>query len=189
MKLMSVLWNELKVCKILLNHRILNSPSSKRIKSVCQHQQKRAQKKSRAISPIPPEDPSGLLNDIETEYFLAVSSNVIYEEAPLDEERPHTPILDGAGSGVAGSSKVPDMTGGQVGHSQKSKNPEDDHSDDQLGVSQEKPPPKIADLEPITEPEDSGEGKSNSAKKFKPTATLLLKSNKGTCVGSIIVGC
>ena len=80
--------------------------------------------------------------------------------------------------------------GGKVAHSQETKNTDDEHSDDQLKVSQEKVvrvPLKIADLEPITEPEDSGGGKSNSQNKFKPAAALFPKSNKGTCVASIIV--
>ena len=99
---------------------------------------------------------------------------------------------DIVGRGVAGSSKVVDVTGGKVAHSQKSKNADDELSDDQLVVSQEKAvpsPQKIADPEPITEAEDSGEGKSSSQKKFQPFAALFPKSNKGTCVASIIVDC
>lgn len=79
------------------------------------------------------------------------------------------------------------MTGGKVAHSQKSKNVDDEHSDDQLEAV--RVPLKIPDLEPITEPEDYGEGKSNSPKKFRPAATLFPKSNKGTFVANIIVGC
>lgn len=190
MKLMSVLWKKLKVCRITFAFfKIL---SCEQIKSVGRPQQKRAQEKRRAISPIAPEYSSNLLKDIETEDFSAALSTVAYEESPLDEERSQTAIPDGAGRGVvAGSSKVPDVVGGNVGHSQKSENADDDHSDDQLfEVSQEKaPPPKTADVEPITEPEDRSEGKSNSEIKFKPTIALLTKFNKGTCVTSISVGC
>lgn len=164
----------------------LKTPSCKRTKLVGRRQQKRAQEKRRAISPVAPEYPSSLLEDFETEDFPAASSTVTYEEAPLDEERSRT---DGAERGVAGPSKVFVVGGGSVGHSQKFKTDDDDHTDDQLQVLQEKAPLKIADLEPITEPEDSGESKSNSQNKFKPTAALLPKSNKGTCVASIIVGC
>jgi hypothetical protein len=174
-------------------HSKTHSLTWKRTKSASRRQQKRAQEKRRAISPIAPEYPPSPL----TEDFPAASSTVIYEEAPLDEERSHTIILDGAERGVAGSSKVADMTEGKVvAPSQKSKNADDEHSDDQqldqLEVSQEEAvrlPLEIADLEPITEPEDSGEGKSNSQKKFKAATTSLSKSNKGTCVVSIIVGC
>lgn len=140
------------------------------------------------MSPITPEYPSNLPKDSETEDFSAASSTVIQEEASVDEELSRTPIPDGAGTGVAGSSKVPDMTGGKVGHSQKSKNADDDDGYEPfLEVSQEKAPPTIANFEPITEPEDSGEGKFNSEKKFKPA--LVPKSNKleGTCVASIII--
>jgi hypothetical protein len=171
---MSVLWNKLKVCRILLYHCIFQKPLH--VNEVGRRQQKRAQGRSRAISPIAPEYPASLLNDSETEDFPAASSTVIYEEASFDEERSRTPIPDGAERGVAGPSKIPDMTGGKISHSQKSKYADDDHSDDQ---PREHAPPKIADLEPITEPEDSGEGKSDSQKKFKPTAALLPKSNKG----------
>ena len=187
MKLMLISWNKPKVCRITF--AFFKIPSYEQIKSVGRPQQKRAQEKRRAISPIAPEYSSNLLKDIETEDFL---STVAYEESPLDEKRSQTAIPDGAGRGiVAGSSKVPDVTGGNVGHSQKSENADDDHSDDQLfEVSQEKaPPPKTADVEPITEPEDRSEGKSNSEIKFKPTIALLTKFNKGTCVTSISVGC
>ena len=124
--------------------------------------------------------------------FPAASSTVIHEAAPPDEERSRTPIPDGVGRGVAGSSKVADMTGGKVTHSQKSENADDEPSDDQLEDSREKAvgvPLKKADPEPIAEPEDIGEGKFNSQKKFRPAATLFPKSNKGICVTSIIVSC
>ena len=190
---MSVLWKEIKVCIIL---RISKPPSSEQTQLGGRRQRKRAQEKRRAISPIAQEYASSVLNDIETEDFQADLSTVIYEEAPLDEERFRTPIPDGAGRGIAGSSKVPDVTGGNVGHSQKSNNvDDDDHSIDQIidelfEFTQEKAPPKTADPEPITEPKDGGgEGKSNSEKRFKPTVALLPKFNKGTCVASIIVDC
>lgn len=148
------------------------------------------QEKSRTISPVVPEHLSSILKDIETEDFPAASSTVIHEESPLDEEYSRTPIPNGVGRGIVGPSKFPNMTEGKVGHSQKSKNAGDDHSEDQLEVSQEKVPPlKMADLEPTTEPEDSAEGEFNSQKKFKPSAAALLPdSSEGTCVASIIVG-
>jgi hypothetical protein len=188
MKLMSLLWNELKVCNIVsfLNHCI--SLTCKKIKSVGRRQQKRAQEKSRATSPITPEYPK----DIETEGFPTASSTVIHVDVPPDEERSRTPISEGVGKRVSVSSKVTDMTGGKVADSQKSRNVDDERSDDQLDVSQEKAvrdPLKISDLQPTTEPEDSGEGKSNPQKKFKFTAAIFPKFNIGTCIASIIVGC
>jgi hypothetical protein len=84
------------------------------------------------------------------------------------------------------------MTGGKVADSQKSRNVDDERSDDQLDVSQEKAvrdPLKISDLQPTTEPEDSGEGKSNSQKRFKFATAIFPKFNIGTCIASIIVGC
>ena len=178
----------------------------KRTKSVGRRQQKQnraaTQQKSRAISPIAPEYPSSLLKDnIETEDFPIASSTVIHDKAPLDEELSRTtPIPYGAGAerGVAGSSsssKVPDVAEEKISrHSYKSKNADDDHhdTDDQLEVLQEEEKAsslKIADPEPVTEPEDGGENKSNSQKKFKPTVALLPKSNnnKGTCVAIIII--
>ena len=132
-----------------------------------------------------PEYPSSSL----AEDVPAASSTVVHEEAPLDEESSYTIIPDGAERGVAGPSEVANMTGGDVvaQSQQTSKNADDEHSDDQLEVSQEKAvhvPLKIANIEPITEPEppedqDSGEGKSNSQKRFKPAAALFPKSNKG----------
>ena len=68
-------------------------------------------------------------------------------------------------------------------------NADDEHTDDQLEVSQEKAVQEIADLQPVAEPEDSGEGKSNSQKRFKPATALFSKSNKGTCVASVILCC
>lgn len=146
------------------------------------------QEKSRVVSSIAPRYPSSLLKDIETD---AASSAVINEEPPLDEERSSTPIPDDVGRRVSGSFKVADMTGEDVAHSQKPKNADEEHSDDQLEASQEKAvrlPLKMTNSPPITETEDSGEGKSNSQKKFKPSAVFFPKfNNKGTCVASIIV--
>lgn len=147
------------------------------------------QEKSRVVSSIAPEYPSSPLKDIETE---AASSTVIHAKPPLDEERSSTPIIpDGVGRRVSGSFKVADVTREEVAHSQKPKNADEEHSDDQLEVSREKAvrfPLKMTDSPPITETEDSGEGKSNSQKKFKPTAIFFPKfNNKGTCVASIIV--
>lgn len=173
-------------------HSKTPSLTFKRTKSASRRQQKRAQEKRRALSTDWVAYPPSSLTDkdFDTEDFPAASSTVIYEESPLDEERSHTAIPDDVGRGVAGPSKVADMTGGKVvAHSQKSKNADDEHSDDQFEVSQEKEkavrvPLKMADLEPITEPEDSGEGKSNS-QKFKPAAALLPKSNEGILVSPV----
>ena len=122
----------------------------------------------------------------------AASSTVIHAEAPLDEERSRTPIPDGVGNGVAGSSKVANMSGETVAHSPQSKNADNKHRDDQLEVSQGKAvrvPLEIDDLRPITEPEDSGESNSEKKKKFNPVVAFLPNFNKGTCVASIVRGC
>ena len=187
---MSVLWNELKVGSSIPSQSFLSFTC----KPVSRRQQKQAQEKRGAISPITPEYPSPLAGkDIEMDDFPVTSTTVvIHEEPPLDEEPvgSHTPVPDGIGRGVVGSSsKLAEELRGNVvvAHSQKSKNADNEQIDDRfVQVSQEEkavrvPPLKMADLKPIAEPESSGEGKSDSPKKFKPP-----KFNKGN---SLIVGC
>jgi hypothetical protein len=144
-------------------------------RSVSRRQQKRAQEKSRAISPIAEEH----FSNFSKESFSIVSNTIIHPEVSLDEQSlAVTPTPDVIGKGIGGSSKAADTIGGKL--ESKSEKRANVQFSDQPEVPQEKAfPLKVADLQPIAEPEDNDESGSKSPKKFRPAGVVFPKSNKG----------
>ncbi|KAF8815970.1 hypothetical protein BYT27DRAFT_6482472 [Phlegmacium glaucopus] len=149
---------------------------------VGRRQQKKAQGKGRALTPIDTEFPPSPSNHgLEMEDFPMASSTVIHPNPPLDEGLSHTPIPEEFGREIDGLSNAA-TAGGRVHYSQKSrKHVDDEQSDDQLEgdrVSEETAVPlkKIPYVRQITELEDNGEGGSNLQKKFKPRGAFFPKS-------------
>lgn len=149
-------------------------------RSVSRCQQKRAQEKSRAISPIAEEHSSNSLRDgFEPEGFSMVSNTVIHSEVSLDKQPLAVTLTpDVIGKGIGRPSKADDTIPWKV-ESKFEKRANVEHTN-QPEVPQEKAfPLKAADLQPIAEPEDNGPGGPHSTKKFRPAGVLFPKSNKG----------
>lgn len=126
-------------------------------------------------------------DDFEPQDLPMASSTVIHPEAVFDEQPLGSPKPDGVGKAIGGPCKAAHTTEGKADHSQE-------HADgeriiDQLEIPQKTVvvPPKAANLQPIAELQDKGEGGSNSLKKFKPAGVLLSKSNRGTFVSLLTV--
>lgn len=111
-------------------------------------------------------------SDVET-----TSETPVVPEFLLDRAHLRTSIPNG--KSITGSSSIPDMIGEKINPS--GTHGDDQHSNDQLEVPQEKADPvEQTDIQPIPEPEDRAEGGSNSQGKFKAVyAAFSARINKG----------